>query len=272
MSEETSTSPGESSHPSTRSKGSNIIAVASGKGGVGKTWFSVTLAHAMAQSDRKVLLFDGDLGLANLDIQLGLMTKKDLGAVLAGRASLSQAVTFYEEGGFDIIAGRSGSGALANLAANRLQALLDELALIAVNYDYVIIDLGAGIESTVRRLAYAAGRIIVVVTDEPTSLTDGYAFIKITHNERPDSDIQVVTNMANSITEGERTFNTLNKACQGFLKFSPLHLGSVRRDEKVRGAIRAQTPILNKYPGSEAGTDVKQIAWVLRRPRTPNGD
>jgi len=157
------------------------------------------------------------------------------------------------------------------LAANRLQALLDELALIAVNYDYVIIDLGAGVESTVRRLAYAAGRIIVVVTDEPTSLTDGYAFIKITHNERPDSDIQVVTNMANSITEGERTFNTLNKACQGFLKFSPLHLGSVRRDEKVRGAIRAQTPILNKYTESDAGTDVKQIARILRRPKTPDG-
>jgi len=99
MSEETSTNPSGSSAPATRAKGSNIIAVASGKGGVGKTWFSITLAHAIARSGRKVLLFDGDLGLANLDIQLGLMTKKDLGAVLAGRASLSQAVTFYEEAG-----------------------------------------------------------------------------------------------------------------------------------------------------------------------------
>lgn len=247
-----------------RTKG-NIIAVASGKGGVGKTWFSITLAHALAMVDRRVLLFDGDLGLANLDIQMGLMNKVDLGAVLAGRASLAQAVGFAEDGGFDVIAGRSGSGALANLAGNRLQSLLDELSLLAASYDYTIIDLGAGVESTVRRLAYAADQIIVIVTDEPTSLTDGYAFIKIAHNERPETDIKVVTNMVNSTTEGERTYNTLNKACQGFLKYSPEHLGIIRRDEKVRGAIRAQQSLLSRTPDSAAAEDVKQIARIIRR-------
>jgi len=257
------TSPETAPKPA-RTRG-NIIAVASGKGGVGKTWFSITLAHALAMVDRKVLLFDGDLGLANLDIQLGLMAKSDLGAVLAGRASLAQAVGYCDDGGFDVIAGRSGSGALANLASNRLQSLLDELALLAANYDYVILDLGAGVESTVRRLAYAADQIVVVVTDEPTSLTDGYAFIKLTHNERPDADIKVVTNMVNSTTEGERTYNTLNKACQGFLKYSPDHLGIVRRDDKVRGAIRAQQSILSRSPNSPAAEDVKQIARVIRR-------
>lgn len=89
-----------------RNKGQNIIAVASGKGGVGKTWFSITLAHALAKTGKRVLLFDGDLGLANLDIQLGLTVKNDLGNVLAGRVSLAQAVTIYEEGNFDVIAGR----------------------------------------------------------------------------------------------------------------------------------------------------------------------
>lgn len=248
-----------------RAKGRNVIAVASGKGGVGKTWFSITLAHALARTDKRVLLFDGDLGLANLDIQLGLMVKNDLGGVLAGRVSLAQAVTFYEEGGFDVLAGRSGSGALAGLAGNRLQSLLDELALLSANYDYVIIDLGAGLESTVRRLAYAADQIIIVVTDEPTSLTDGYAFIKVTHSERPDMTIKVVTNVVNSTTEGERTYNTLNKACQGFLKFSPEHLGIIRRDPKVPAAIRAQTPLLNRDPDSVAAEDVKQIARQIRR-------
>lgn len=248
-----------------RTKGRNIIAIASGKGGVGKTWFSITLSHALARAGKRVLLFDGDLGLANMDVQLGLMAKTDLGAVLAGRASLAQAVTYYEEGGFDVIAGRSGSGALANLAANRLQMLLDELAQLAANYDAVIVDLGAGIDSTVRRLAYAAGRIVVIVTDEPTSLTDGYAFIKVTHNERPDADIAVVTNMMSSTNEGERTYNTLNKACQGFLKFSPAHLGSVRRDDHVKKAIRAQTALFTRHPDSEAADDVKRIARMLRR-------
>ena len=248
-----------------KTKGRNIIAVASGKGGVGKTWFSVTLADALARSGRKVLLFDGDLGLANLDVQLGLMVKTDLGAVLAGRSSLPQAVTFFEQAGFDVIAGRSGSGALAGLASNRLQALLDELTLLAASYDDVIIDLGAGIDSTVRRLAYAAGRILVLVTDEPTSLTDAYAFIKVTHSERPDQNIQIVTNMANSTNEGERTYNTINKACEGFLKFSPRHLGSIRRDKKVRNAIRAQSTLLSRDPESDAGEDVKAIARLLRR-------
>lgn len=248
-----------------RTKGKNLIAIASGKGGVGKTWFAITLAHAMARSDRKVLLFDGDLGLANLDIQLGLMAKTDLGAVVAGRASLAQAISYYEEGGFDVIAGRSGSGALANLSSNRLQLLLDELHTVAANYDYVILDLGAGVESTVRRLAYSAGRMIVVVTDEPTSMTDGYAFIKIAHNERPETDIQIVTNTARTLEEGVKTYKTLNKACEGFLKFSPTHLGSIRRDDKVREAIRSQRPLLNTSPDSNAAEDVKQIARVIRR-------
>lgn len=248
-----------------RSQGRNIIAIASGKGGVGKTWFSITLAHAIARVGKRVLLFDGDLGLANLDIQLGLMAKSDLGAVLAGRASLAQAVTYYEEGGFDIIAGRSGSGALANLASNRLQTLLDELKMLSANYDYVIIDLGAGVESTVRRLAYAAKRIVVVVTDEPTSLTDGYAFIKLAHNERPDTTIEVVTNMVSTTEDGERTYNTINKACQGFLKYSPRHLGAIRRDSKVRRAIRMQKPFLNVSAESEAAMDVQTIARLVRR-------
>ena len=259
------TSPATPDRPA-RTKG-NIIAIASGKGGVGKTWFSITLAHALAMVDRRVLLFDGDLGLANMDIQLGLSTKTDLGAVLAGRASLAQAVDYCDGGGFDVIAGRSGSGALANLAQNRLQSLVDELALLAANDDYVILDLGAGVESTVRRLAYAADQIVVVVTDEPTSLTDGYAFIKIAHNERPETPVKVVTNMVNSTTEGERTYNTLNKACQGFLKYSPEHLGIVRRDDKVRAAIRAQESILSRAPDSAAAEDVKQIARILRRGR-----
>ena len=116
-------------------------------------------------------------------------------------------------------------------------------------------------------LAYAADQIVVVVTDEPTSLTDGYAFIKIAHNERPETPVKVVTNMVNSTTEGERTYNTLNKACQGFLKYSPEHLGIVRRDDKVRAAIRAQESILSRAPDSAAAEDVKQIARILRRGR-----
>jgi flagellar biosynthesis protein FlhG len=249
--------------PSARTKGRNMLAVASGKGGVGKTWFSVTLAHALAKRNLRTLLFDADLGLANLDIQLGLMPKEDLGGVLAGRLTLNQAVIAFEEGGFDIIAGRSGSGSLANIPPNRIQLLTDDLSLLAAAYDKVILDLGAGIEKTVRQFTNNVGTCVVLTTEEPTALTDAYAFIKLTHMERPGTDIRVVVNMVSSTRDGERTYNTLLKACEGFLKISPPLLGVIRRDPKVRETIRNQAPLLTRFPNCEAAADVEAIAAVL---------
>ena len=123
--------------PASQPEKRNIIAVASGKGGVGKTWFSITLAHALALAGKKALLFDGDLGLANVDVQLGCTPRRDLGSVLSGEATLAQAVT-PNPNGFDIIAGRSGSGSLANLSAARLLDLRTELGRFAQNYDWVV--------------------------------------------------------------------------------------------------------------------------------------
>jgi flagellar biosynthesis protein FlhG len=251
--------------PTARSRGRNVVAVASGKGGVGKTWFSITLTHAMARKGLRALLFDGDLGLANVDIQLGLMPKFDLASVIAGRLTLNQATISFAEGGFDVLAGRSGSGSLANIPLSRLQMLSDDLLVLAGAYDRVVIDLGAGVEKTVRLLAESASTCLVVATDEPTSLTDAYAFIKVTHLERPALDIQVVINQANSLREGERTYNTLLRACEGFLKLSPPLAGIIRRDLKVREAIRNQTPILLRYPNTEAASDVEAIAERLFR-------
>ena len=260
-----SSAPTLAPRPSSRSSGQkNMIAIASGKGGVGRTWFAITLTHALAQKKVRSLLFDGDLGLANLDIQLGLIPKHDLGSVIAGRLTLNQAVLTYEEGNFDIIAGRSGSGGLANIPVSRLQTLGDDLGLLAAAYDKVIIDLGAGVERTVRQLMQSVGTCLVVATDEPTSLTDAYAFIKVTHMERPGADIRIVINMANSTREGERTYNTLLKACEGFLKISPPLIGVIRRDNKVRESIKSQSSILTRFPNSEAATDVEQIAEKLK--------
>ena len=249
--------------PSQRAKSRNILAIASGKGGVGKTWFSITLAHALANRGYQTLLFDGDLGLANLDIQLGLMPQQDLSSVITGRLTLNQVVIKYADGGFDVIAGRSGSGSLANVTASRIQRISDDLALLASRYDNVLIDLGAGVERTVRQLVHNASTCIVVLTDEPTSLTDAYAFIKVIHTERPEIDVQVVTNIVNSTHEGERTYNTLLKACQGFLKISPPLLGIIRRDSRVPETIRRQAPLLTRFPNTEAAVDVEKIAQRL---------
>lgn len=241
-------------------RGKNVIAIASGKGGVGKTCFSVTLSHALAKQGKRVLLFDGDLGLANVDVQLGLMPKRDLSDVIHGRLMMNRVIHRYEEGGFDIIAGRSGSASLSALPSQRLTMLRDQLLDIAKDYDVVLIDLGAGVDRTVRMLSSAASTTLLVSTDEPTSLTDAYAFIKLCNAAGMARSIQIVINMAQSKIEGEKTYNTILKACENFLKLRPPMAGMVRRDAKVRDAIRAQVPLLIRSPNSEAAEDVEAVA------------
>ncbi len=241
----------------------NLIAVASGKGGVGKTWLSVTLAHLLARSGRSVLLFDGDIGLANVDVQLGLTPGRDLGGVLSGRHSLKEAITHYKEGGFDIIAGRSGSASLATMPLAKLEVIANALRTMQNDYDFVMIDLGAGIEQHVQYLASIASKCLVVVTDEPTSLTDAYAFIKIAQSSKPAPDIGIVINQAATQKEGEGTYQTINKACTNFLNISPPLMGIVRRDNKVKDSIRSQKSLLIKAPGSTAASDAALISIKL---------
>jgi len=241
----------------------HALAVASGKGGVGKTWLSVTLAHALARRARKVLLFDGDLGLANVDIQLGLMPANDLGQVFAGRLSLVQAVVTCAGTGFDVIAGRSGAGSLAMVPAGRLAGVIAALRDLAAGYDHTLLDLGAGVEQTVRMLAANAERVVVVVTDDPSALTDAYAFIKVASRDNENRRFAVVVNMAASRRDGERTFAILARACENFLHFKPPLLGVVRRDRRVGDAIRAQAPLLVRSPHGDAASDVDAIVEKL---------
>jgi flagellar biosynthesis protein FlhG len=246
----------------------NIIAVASGKGGVGKTWLSITLTHLLARSGRRVLLFDGDIGLANVDVQLGLTPERDLSDVFAGKARLRDVVFLYEDGGFDIIAGRSGSGSLGNLPDAVLEKLKTDLEDLSAEYDTIIMDLGAGIEKTIRFLSTIASRVVMVVTDEPTSLTDAYAFIKLCLQQPIKPDIQVIINQAMSQKEGERTYAAINKACMSFLKFSPPLLGIIRKDNKVRDSIRSQKSIIEIAAHSTATTDAAAISIRLMQNRS----
>lgn len=246
-------------------RGTNIIAVASGKGGVGKTFFSITLTQALTRMGKRVLLFDGDLGLANVDVQLGLMPKRDLNDVIRGRLSLDKVVQTYEDGGFDIIAGRSGQASLSALPSQRLAMLRDQLLEVSENYDVVIIDLGAGVDRTVRMFSAMATRTLLVSTDEPTSLTDAYAFIKLGSAAGMSKNVSIVVNQAQSASEGEKTYKTLLKACENFLRLSPPLAGMVRMDPRVRETIRHQTPLLTRSPTTEAATDVEKIAKVAYR-------
>jgi flagellar biosynthesis protein FlhG len=239
-----------------------LLAIASGKGGVGKTWFAITLAHALARAGRRVLLVDADFGLANVDIQLGLMPRRDLAGVIAGTTAPQSAVLAHPAG-FDVLPGRSGAPGLASLPAARLDDLLAALRRLGAGYDRVLLDLGSGLDPALRHVSARADALLLVVTEEPTSLTDGYAVLKLKAQDGAAGPAWVVVNQAASPASGRRVFASLAVACARYLGRSPELLGIVRRDERVRDAIRRQTPLLQRHPATPAAQDTEAIAATL---------
>lgn len=238
-----------------------LIAIASGKGGVGKTWFAITLAQALAGQRQRVLLVDCDVGLANVDVQLGLDPERDIGALLKGAALEACAIPVAATG-FDVVAGRSGSGALAGTDQAAADRILDALAAPS-RWDVAILDLGAGIERLQRRLASTADTLLVLTTEEPTALTDAYACLKLAEADAPGGDRRIVVNMVSSRASGERTAMVLQKSCARFLGVTPPLAGVVRRDPRVADAIRRQTPFLTRHPTADAARDVEAVAESL---------
>ena len=239
-----------------------LLAVASGKGGVGKTWLSATLSRAFVLAGRSVLLFDGDLGLANVDIQLGIMPERDLGSVISGQCTLAEAAMTYAPGGFSVLPGRSGSGAFSTMDPAVLDRILLMLASEQTVSD-VVLDLGAGLDRSTRRMAATADTLLVVATEEPTSLTDAYAVLKMAAFDRPGGDVRVVINQASTPAAAQRTYLTLAKACGTFLGRRPALAGIIRRDGHVGDAIRRQVLLQVRHPITGAAQDVERLAKQL---------
>ena len=257
-----------------------LVAIGSGKGGVGKTWLSITLAQSLAARGRKVLLVDGDLGLANVDIQLGLTPRHDLAAVLSGRRSLPDVIIRHATqelpaAAFDILPGRSGASSIAALEVGVLGRLLQAIRRLG-SYDTVLLDLGAGIDPTMRFMAASADTLLVVSTDEPTALADAYAVLKLQARDRVarsgdglrnpaevNGDVRLVINQSSSLASGRRTYDVLARACNTFLGHAPSLAGIIRRDGRVGDAIRRQTTLLTRHPNAPATEDVARIAAAL---------
>lgn len=254
--------------PASRAAPAPIFAVASGKGGVGKTWLSITLSCVWGRSGKRALLIDGDLGLANVDVQLGVRPQADLAAVLRGWIDLDAAVTPVHGGpgrssGFDLIPGHSGSGTLAALRPEDIGVLTQGLSALARCYDRVLLDLAAGVDPGVLQLARAADRCIVVLTEEPTSMTDAYAFVKLMRLQNPAFTPWIVVNFADKRVTGRRTYDQFAKVCEQFLGFRPPLAGIVVRDPCVTDSIRAQMALPIRHPASPAHDDVIRIAEAL---------
>ncbi len=261
-------------------KGARLVAIASGKGGVGKTWLSITLAQSLAARGRKVLLVDGDLGLANVDIQLGLTPRHDLAAVLSGRRGLAEVIIRHATqelpaAAFDILPGRSGASSMATLELGVLDRLLRAIRQLG-SYDTILLDLGAGIDPTMRFMAASADTLLVVSTDEPTALADAYAVLKLQARDRSargkdgsgpsaraSADVRLVINQSSSPASGRRTYDVLARACGTFLGHTPSLAGIIRRDGRVADAIRRQTTLMTRHPNAPAAEDVARIAAEL---------
>jgi flagellar biosynthesis protein FlhG len=247
-----------------------VIAVTGGKGGVGKSNLSVNLSIALAELRRRVVLLDADLGLANVDVLLGLKADKNLADVLSGEYSLKE-IMVTGPAGIKIVPASSGVQQMASLSRQQHAGLIHAFSELSHQLDVLIVDTAAGISDSVVSFVCASQEIIVVVCDEPSSITDAYALIKLLNTQYGQVRFRVIANMTRSTQEGISLFNKLNTVCERFLDVTLQYIGNVPFDEQVRKAVQKQQPVLTFAPQSKAAVAIRKIAAQVDRWPLPNG-
>lgn len=236
-----------------------VIAITSGKGGVGKTHCTVNIGLALANMGKKVLLLDADFGLANINILLNFKPKATLQHVLAGTAKLREVIVSHESG-LDIIPASSGIPELANMDEQDRTMLVSAVEEIGLEYDYILIDTAAGIGDNVLYFVAAAEDIIVVVDPEPTSRTDAYALIKVLSSTHGRKEFHVLSNRVPEDIDGKTVYAQLGAAADKFLNVSLKYLGAVQYDRSIVEAVISQKPYLDLFPSSKSSNDIVRIA------------
>ncbi|MHB8919469.1 MAG: MinD/ParA family protein [Halothiobacillus sp.] len=247
-----------------------VIAVTSGKGGVGKTNVSVNLSVALARQGARVILMDADLGLGNVDVLLGLKSSRNLSHVLASEATLDEILLEGPEG-IGILPAASGIKHMAELSAAENTGLIHAFSTLNRPIDVMMVDTAAGIADSVVRFAQAANDVLVVVCDEPASITDAYAMIKVLSRDHGVQRFQVVANMVRDAGEGRRLFEKLNAAATRFLDVTLIHLGSVPFDDYLRRAIQRQKPVLQAFGSARSSRAFVEMAEHIGRWPLPRG-
>lgn len=236
-----------------------VIAVTSGKGGVGKTNVSINLSIALAQRGKRVMLLDADLGMANVDVLLGLHPHYNLSHVINGQRSLDE-ILVTGPAGIRVVPAASGVQLMADLDDAQHAGLIRAFSEINQSVDTLIIDTAAGISPTVVSFCKAAQEVLVVVCDEPASLTDAYAMIKLLSREHEIFRFQVLANMTNSVQEGRQLYEKLVKVTNRFLDVTLSFYGVLPYDEYMRKAIQKQKSVVEAFPRSRSATAFKNLA------------
>jgi len=244
----------EKTSPTTR-----IITITSGKGGVGKSNFSLNFALALKELGKKVLLFDADIGMANIDVLMGIAAPYNLYHLLKRQQSIEQIVQLGA-GGIHFIAGGSGFKDLLDLTMEELHYVEEQLGQLHDKYDVILFDTGAGLTKETVRFITAASETFVVTTPEPTAITDAYALIKMVKAMDHEVNFKLIVNRAIDWQEGKATSDKISLVAERFLGTTVPSLGIVRDDSNVIKAVKRQTPFSLAYPETEAASDIRAIA------------
>ncbi|MCP4283744.1 MAG: MinD/ParA family protein [Gammaproteobacteria bacterium] len=247
-----------------------VVAVTGGKGGVGKTNVSVNLAVAMADLGKRVMLLDADLGLANIDVVLGLHPERDLSHVVRGECSLEE-VLIEGPAGILVAPAASGVQQMAELSKAEHAGLIRAFSDVGSDLDVMIIDTAAGISDIVVSFSRAAQDVVVVVCDEPASITDAYALIKLLNREYGIDRYHILANMVRTAQEGRTLYNKICRVTDRYLDVMLNFMGSIPYDENLRKAVRTQKSVVQAYPRSRSAQTFKNLAKKADNWPVPEG-
>ncbi len=239
-----------------------VIGVASGKGGVGKTTVSVSLAVTLQGMGKQVMLFDADLGLANAQIALGCRSPYNMSHVIGGQKALEEIVVTTRQG-VKLVPGASGLQAMAALTDLQAAHIVQSFSTFAERVDYLIVDMAAGIAPQVTTFMSACTRRLVVVRDDPSSIADAYGTIKVLFQDCGIDDVYLVPNAVISESEGYALFERINQVCVRFLGRPIKYLGSIEQDELVLQALKKFQSVAEYAPGSAAARDFRRLAEAI---------